>query len=252
MKKQIAVLLCCSLATPVPTALASNPVSMNPRIEVGYQDYELETKAQIFGTKAKDKYQINPAIIRLGLTAAWNRVYLDGYYQTTNNDSDTVDFAEFNYSEIIDGDRSEYTASLGYTVFDPFAIFLGYRHAKAKGSGTLGADYDFKSDAFFVGSTYSWQVSDTGVLSFNIAYADVYDADQNLDSSLVTVDLSGDGNGLKTGVSWRGALSDKLSFSLAADWYKYDYDLDSTTNTSQSADVEETEITYRIGLVYAF
>jgi hypothetical protein len=137
---------------------------------------------------------------------------------------------------------------------DSIAVFGGYRDAETKGSGSFNSKYKLTEDGYFLGGSYRLALTDTGGLTFSLGYAwlDV-DLDETL-ASFVLPAIKGDGDGAKAEVVWRDFFNDHWGYSVSANYYEYDFDLDEMggVKTEKSLDLEETETTFNLGLFYVF
>ena len=251
-KKRSAKLLSCVIGGLISfPALSADAYTVIPRIETGLLDYDSNFETP--GAQS-NQFQLFHVALRVGVTVAWDEFYIDGYFQSANDDSDSISMSTpFGpYFERYNGDRSECTVSFGYSGLGPVSVFAGYRKGEADSSGNLGSTYEFNSDAVFVGGSYSWRIEDKGVLSVNLAYANLYDANLKQSLPFISFNYTGDGNGLKSGVSWNGRLTDDLGYSFVVDQHRYKYDNLEDTAINSRMNMKETEINFRIGLAYAF
>jgi hypothetical protein len=239
------------------TAWAQTGISWVPYVETGVGDYSLSFKGQVPlapGTfyDANNKFYFDFMSIKLGLAAVYGDFSANVYYITTNKDSDDQDFPGLDFPTVTwEGDRTAVSGTLAYSVFDGGSLFCGYRESETKGSGSYQSDYTFKHDGFFAGASYQFTVTDSGGLTLSAGYSWL---DMSLKERLFGAEVpsaDGDGSGLKVGVTWRDFLNEKLGYTISAEYFKYEYDLDIEGGPG-TPKMEEEESALSIGLFYVF
>ena len=252
------------LATPLLFATCFSPVvadaeiTIIPRAEVGYNSYQLEFDGEIptpTGNGVQiinisNSFNMNLASLRLGGSLAWNKLYMDAYYQGTTDASDTQTYPILNVTEKWTGSREEYNFTLGYSIIDGGSVFGGYRFSETTADGSIASDYSFEHEGYFIGASYGWLLTDTGALSINAAYAWL---DVTLNENLLGFPLKadGDGTGVKLGVKWNDRINKEVGYSISVDWFNYDYDI-TTVGSGAQASMKEKEATIRLGIDYRF
>ena len=232
---------------------ASSDFAITPRVEVGPLNYNLEFSGAlpVAGgqiVNLSNTFNADVYALRLGLTGSWRNIYVDAYYQQTTEGDDVQTLAQFGYIEKWQGDIEESNYTIGYSFLGGAAVFAGYRDLQLTADGNLGSEYQFEHDGYFMGASYAWPLTDRGALSFTLGYAWL---DADLDETLVGIHVpgSGDGDGFKIGVGWRSYINDVVGYSVNADYYEYEYDIENA-NLGIDAEMTEKQAAIRIGLFY--
>lgn len=242
-------------------ALAAD-FSFTPRAGIGMMNYDFEWKNT---SNQSVLYEVSDTLIlgTVGATASAGIVYVDAYMQKTNEGDNDVNWpvGSMNYKY----DITDLSMTLGVNVWKNLSVYAGWKDHETSfdGSGDLSAQDTFESDGFFGGLAFGL-VFDPGVLSVNLAYADLngdYQTGQTIPGwgqrSWRAQDVSA--NGFTVGAGWRGFIGELLSYSLQADWYKYTFD-DFSTEYSQNggaygpatftSEIEEEALTFRAMIAY--
>jgi hypothetical protein len=105
----------------------------------------------------------------------------------------------------------------------------------------------FEEKGYFVGCTYGWLVSDSGVIFVNLAYAWL---DGNRTQKTITgyeeagvpINLNGNGDakGLSYGVNWSSRFTDRISYSVGLEVKQYEFDNIKDVNPDEKA-IDEIE-----------
>ena len=227
-----------------------------PYVEAGLGDYQLDFDGAFllpFGeevVEAQNTFDFNAGTIKLGLVGAYGDFSANLHYRKTGESTDvqvTANAPSIKWT----GDREEVSLALGYSLSPALAVFGGYRQSEASGTGTLNSSYSFDHDGFFVGGSYTLDLTATGALSFSLGYAWL---DAELAESLPGIVLpktDGDGSGAKIGASWRDMFNDRWGYSVNAEYFSYDYDVSGARDEIElEADVEERETLFTLGLFY--
>lgn len=245
----------CSLAS------AEADLAVVPYVEAGYSHYTLEFRGNIAlpnGTSVpgNNKFIFDSPVAKAGLAAAYGDFSGNIYYRDSGESNDIQDFPELPGVPSVkwDGERNDYGISVAYTFMDSFAVFGGYRDAETKGSGSFNSKFKLEEDGYFLGGSYRLALTDTGGLTFSLGYAWL---DLKLNETLRTFvipEIKGDGDGAKVEVVWRDFFNDHWGYSVSANYYEYDFDLDEVggMRAQESTDLEETETTLNVGLFYVF
>ncbi|MBZ9613431.1 hypothetical protein [Rheinheimera maricola] len=238
------------------STVCAEDVAIIPRAEAGFSSYSLKFDGIVPLDASGNALQVssqlgdNVFIYRGGLTIAYADFYLDILGSVSSDFSDIQLIPEFDALEKWTGDREEINITVGYQLFESGSVFAGYRSGELKADGQLNSNFAFKSDGFYVGANYGIPVTDTGVISFNIAYAllDASLSETLFGSMLPSAD--GDGNGLKYGVAWQAFLSDTVRYSISIDQYRYQTDL--ASNAGIDVKMTEKESAIRLGVSRVF
>ena len=248
--------------------------SLVPRLGVGVMDYSLDVPTRsitINGTPVtvnEFKFDAELKFISIGATVLKDRFYVDVYGQISDNDnsagtneivrdSNFVDFVE--EQEL--NRREDYSITFGYRVVDFANIYAGYRIGKTSfGRGTLGTNFDFDEEGFFIGGSLLWPISDVGVIAVNLAVAEL-DSDIDIDVTFEGSPLppesfsdkaSSSTTGISYGISWNSRLTDKLSYAISFDGHNYKFKDPNGDNSEFTGDVDEEIFTLRASLSYEF
>ena len=231
-------------------AHAETNVVVVPRVEVVQIEFSGGYSGDIGGIRFDQGYNISMQALRAGVSVALGSFYFDGYYQASNKGSDRLLIGPTNYK--YESDRNEGVLALGYRLTEEAALFAGWRSSEADARASQGSAIDIDTDAYFFGGSVNFPVLEKSAVSFNAAYIYINSVDYKAKNRDIpaTFKLDGDGNGWKVGVSWAGVLTDKLRYTIGADYYSYDWDADNSSGDNIQGD--EDELFLRLGLSYAF
>lgn len=242
------------LSLPTP-AHADTGVSAVPYAQVGIVDYALSFDGVLPEPTPGGGFQLVPTSntfsftltqFKAGLAVTYGDFYANVAAAVTTEGSD-VQVTSSLESIKWNGENTEYSLALGYNVTEAISVFGGYRDSETSGDGTNNSAYTFTHDGFFLGGSYYVSVTPTGGLTFALGYAWL---DATLDERFLGLKLpegSGDGAGAKIGLSWRDLLSERWGYSVAVDYFDYDYDISAM---GIEADMEEKQAVASIGLFY--
>lgn len=199
-------------------------LAFTPRLTTGYMDYKLETPSPLPGIVPSQQFKISAALIGAGGTLSWNRLYLDAYGQISSNASDDLNLPTLNYNEKFDGNVTYYSLAAGIAITDNFSIYVGYLYNNLDSSGNRGAESSFTADGYFLGASYGWVIQDLGVLTLNLAVADLDGSNRfKVPGLLIDYDSTSDAQGLSYGISWRSTINKNWGYSIALDGYQYNF-----------------------------
>ena len=269
----------------VPQTVLGLDLGIQPRFKTGVQYYEYQQDA--FQSPARDPRGIFPNMqssfeykdwlpyVGGGLTLFVDRFFIDfdvqhafdGEDQTNTTQQNFLEgggggpFSTFSTGTVLNQntvndtrfDRTEWAISAGFTVFDDFVLFAGYKHAETNfntnlsgtisglqastsaplpfltGTFTGNLEQRFKYDGPFVGASYNWRVNHgflDGTLAFNFAAAfmdgtvDLKFRDVVAKTQIgvtVPIDLQNIGNNQGRG-TFTGLRGDSTGYSFGVAW----------------------------------
>ena len=217
------------------------------------------------------KFDVTFKILGVGATFFKNGYYFDLALQKSLEEEDSFTLNDpglpgGSFNENFKGDREDSSMTLGRKILDNRgAIYIGYKTGKSEADGNQGQHLSFEEDGFFIGANYSWVIPDSGVISVNLAFADLdgeltedvtnpaFESPAVLDVPL-DINASSDAQGLSYGISWSSRLSNSLSYTIGIDARSYTFDniVDSNPATITSAEFEETFISTSASLFFLF
>ena len=245
-----------------PQSCLAEEINFIPRVWIGLTDHQFEQSprkgALPDGSDFPEvKFDATFLMAGIGLTSAYNRFYLDFSYQDSSEEKDS--FSGSNFYEKFKGERRDYSTTLGMKILDnQGSLYVGYKNGKTSGKGNKGTHLTFEEYGFFIGANYGWIIADSGLLAFNIAYADL---DGHLKETPGPVyppglgmDADSETTGLSYGISWTGRITEKLGYSIALDTQNYDFKnlKDNSTSKPLPKKIEETLHTGKISIFYRF
>jgi len=246
----------------IPQILPADELRFIPRTWLGISDYSFKQAprkgAMPDGSDFPEvKFDATLLIAGIGLTSVYDRFFLDLSYQDSSEETDT--FAGADYFEKFEGDRRDYSTTLGMKILDyRGTVYIGYKNGKTSGRGKAGTRLTFEEDGFFIGASYGWVIENAGFLAINVAYADL---DGNLKEvpgprypSGLHMDADNEATGLSYGISWNGKISEKISYSINLDANDYEFNnlKDSSATRALPDKVEESIYTGKISISYRF
>lgn len=261
LKKLLLLIFILSMPI-IPQSSLATEINFIPRVWVGLSDYEFKQSPRSNtlpdGSDFPEiKFNATFLMAGIGLTGTYDRFYLDFSYQDSSEEKDS--FSGANFYEKFKGDRRDYSTTLGMKILDnQGSLYVGYKNGKTSGKGNKGTHLTFKEYGFFIGANYGWIIADSGLLAFNIAYADL---DGNLKETPGSVyppglgmDADSETTGLSYGISWTSRITEKLGYSIALDTQNYDFNhlKDHSTNKPLPKKIEETLHTGKISIFYRF
>ena len=216
-------------------------------------------------------FEVTFRMLGVGGTFVKNGYYFDVSYQKSLKEEDSFTLEDPAlpggvFTETFRGDREDYALTFGRKLLENrLGLYGGYKAGTSEASGNQGQELLFEEAGFFVGANYGWPIGKKGVLSVNLAYADL-DADLIEDvnnpafasPAVLAIPLdtvaSSDAQGLSYGLSWSSRLTQKLSYSLALDAKKYNFDkvTDTNPNAIPSDEFEEEFVGVTVSLFYLF
>jgi hypothetical protein len=244
MKKTIITTLLslpCFLITG--NALAVVDVSFIPRAGIGYTYYSFEWGEHKPTDPESTLVDVDVNLLTgtLGGTFTVDNFYFDAYLQKSTTGSDEYQLANRNTPHDWDVDIFDYSLTMGYNVWRSLAVYGGWKghQTDLDGSriGETWQDYEFNSEGWFTGLSYGIPIGENNLLSFNAAYAwleadmkghQIFSAETDTGWPAGTnrefkAD-NGDATGITLGASWKGYLTDALSYTASVDWYAYNYE----------------------------
>ena len=253
--------------------LAAEAMKFIPRASVGIASYDFVQSARPGalgdtginnGDFPEVKFNVTFKILGVGGTFIKDGYYFDASFQDSFDEEDTFTFEEAAFTETFKGDRQDYAFTFGKKILNNRAgVYLGYKVGKSQADGDQGEKLSFEEDGFFIGGNYGWPIAGKGVLSVNLAYADL-DGDLKEDvtnpglTSLpvppLSMDASSDAQGLSYGVSWSSRFTQKLSYSVALDGREYTFDnvKDKNPDVIPSDEFKEEFLGATFSLFYLF
>jgi len=252
---------CCLSITMIPEILLADDLRFIPRTWIGIADYSFDQAprkgALPDGSDFPEvKFDAALLVVGVGLTTTYDHFFLDLSYQDSSEEEDS--FSDAGYYEKFTGDRRDYATTLGMKILDyKGTIYIGYKNGKTSGRGQSGTQLTFKEDGFFIGSSYGWIISDIGLLSVNIAYADL---DGNLKEepgpgypSGLGMDADSEASGSSYGILWSSHLFNDIGYTLSIDANSYEFDhIKENSTTSLPDKIEEELITAKFSISYRF
>ncbi|HOW76092.1 MAG TPA: hypothetical protein P5102_13095 [Candidatus Competibacteraceae bacterium] len=251
MKNSNRFMIALAIACTSPVVNAEDLV-FSPRLTTGYMNYQLKQPA--FDIFPAASFEANAPVIGVGTTLYWNRLYLDVYGQISAEASDTSSIPILGYEEEFTGDRRDFSLALGYSITDNLSFYAGYKYGKTDTSGSIGGQAKFKEDGYFLGASYGWVIQDKGVISLNIAVA-------NLDGDLgyltpaigFASNQTSETQGLSYGISWKSTFDKNWGYTIALDGYQYKFkDLVDERLGAVPGEISEDMLTARVSISYLF
>ncbi len=242
--------LAASLISLFSLPAVASEMSFTPRASISFASYDFsqsERPNALAPTTINNndfpevKFDVTFKILGVGGTFFKDGYYLDLLFQKSLDEEDSFTLEDpllpgGSFSETFEGDREDSSITFGKKVLDNRAgIYLGYKAGKSQASGNQGQDLSFKEKGFFIGSNYSWPVRDKGVLSINVAFADL-DGDLKEDVSNpafaspavlaapLDIDATSNAKGLSYGISWSARINESLSYSIGIDSKSYTFE----------------------------
>lgn len=250
-------------------AMAGESVSFFPRATVGVSEYSLVQSARrdLLGpgmSFPELEFSVLFKVLGVGGTVAYDRYYMDLYFQGSTKESDEFKIAPGQpggpYNETFKGDREDRSLTFGVRGLDnKGAAYLGYKYGKSAGKGSLGSILDFETTGYFVGVNYGWVIANKGVLSANVAYAILAGDVVNkpgpgpFRQPGVAINAESEGAGVSYGFSWNSSFTDHLGYSVGLDANSYTFDNAKDDNARVlPKEYKEEFITAKFTLSYSF
>jgi hypothetical protein len=260
--------------------LFADELKFIPRASLGVVSYDFTQSARPnalapTGINNNEFPEVNFAVtfkmLGVGGTFLKNGYYFDVSYQKSLEEEDSFTLEDPAlpggvFTETFKGDREDYSVTFGKKLLENrLGLYAGYKAGTSQATGDQGQVLSFEEDGLFIGVNYGWQIGDKGVLSVNLAYADLEgDLKEDVNNPAfaspevlavpLDTDASSDAQGLSYGLSWSSRLTQKLSYSVALDAKKYTFDKveDVNPNTIPSDEFEEEFIGVTFSVFYLF
>ncbi len=281
--KIIATFLSCMAAASSLTLFSlpvqASSVSFTPRASISLAQYKFAQSARpgalaptgIHGNDFPEvTFNVTFKILGVGGTFFKDGYYLDLLWQKSGNEQDSFTLQDpllpQPFVETFSGDRHDFSVTLGKKVLDNRgSVYIGYKTGKSEASGNQGQSLLFEEKGIFVGANYAWKVSDSSLLSLNLAYASLSgDLTEKVTNPAfaspavlthpLDINASSDAQGVSYGVSWSSRLTDTVSFSLALDSKNYTFNNIKDRNPAviTSDKFEEKFLTTTLSLYFLF
>jgi hypothetical protein len=282
----------------IPPLVEAQNFMVLPRVTTGIMHYEYKSGVEGQTSIVQDKVKLDEELpfLGVGATLVYDRFAVDAYYQITNtmdiddNGTFPVGISEVSYTRNTELERQDFAVSLGYSLNNSWSLSFGYKYGDTTydwtdreqdgNGGNIGTalkENNFVAKGPFLGVGYNltlWK----GILAFNVAAA-LLDGEittnrshQQGDSSEVKLlsrerkeQVTANAMGLTLGVNWIQPITERLSYSILLQGFKYDFEanrgvfrdsLISNRNHEilnlDAFDVEETLYSINLSLVYRF
>jgi len=252
--------ICFLILFPVvtPNVYASNWAAL-PRVAAGVGIYELSVPSINLGegqTIPADNFKASFYVYGIGITAVIDNYFIDTFVQRSSKDSDFKAVPELGYIEEFKASREDFSLSVGSNIWKTLRVFVGFKDGITDSKGNLDSISTFSESGYYMGGSYSWQLSQNGLLSLNAALAD-------LDGELVfkapnlggvNLEVISSAIGASLGVAWSTVLFKSLGMriSIDANYYKFKDNIDITSGRNNDGDVVEKLVFGRLNLTYKF
>jgi hypothetical protein len=233
-----------------------------PRVTAGIMDYKYKLGGVGETSLIQDRRELNELLpfLGVGATLVYDKWAVDAYYQTTN----TMDInTEGDFSARIGKEsqkvfferdtelkRQDFALTVGYSLLRNWSLSFGYKYGDTSYDwtdheldgkdgnevGTATKNNNFVAKGPFIGIGYNlplWK----GVLAFNVAAAlldgeittsrkhEPGDSDKmKLFNRDRTELVKASATGFTLGVNWNQPITERLSYSILLQGFKYDFD----------------------------
>jgi hypothetical protein len=281
-----------------PTGAIADAVFV-PSVAFQYKQLEFDQKyetttAALLGHKANFKQGL--PTVNMQLTTIIDRFYIAFKYEDTMQDVRTeVDETQSavesaggfgHYLNTGLGDKTEITRSdisltLGMKIAQNANMFAGYMKGETElipesfcepGCTTIhNLQYEhsltgnrpykqkYEEEGFYVGTSYSWPVSDVGTLSLSLAYAvmdGLYEDNYNAIGPGFDFKFEGDSKGTSLGLTWSAPINESTGYFIDLRRQQYDMSADPTKNIASwstvTVETKETLLGLTAGLQWYF
>lgn len=242
------------------TSDADNGWIFAPRAEIGHIEYSgdfsgvfflpLGPSGSLVMVPFSNGYTTSFRALRLGVTVAKGRGYVDVYSQTSDKSGDSLLLAGVVDDSV--SKREELVMVAGYRIYGPTNLFVGFRESNSHTDTSSGNTVEIDSDAYFLGVSVTQPISDKASIGANGAYVAIDRVSYAFQSPAFPgrINLMGDGSGWKVGVNYRAVLLKQLNLMVGADYYNYNWD--ATDTSANRIEGDEGELSLRIGVTYLF
>lgn len=184
----------------------------------------------------------------VGVTGTYQRFYLD-IVAEKNLKPSQESTTNLLFTNTVDFDREDLSASFGYSINESLSAFTGYKYGRTTitarhPSPFAGERISLQGQGAFIGAGGGWQVRDWGFLSFSAAYARL-SADYD---DLVVHRSHGNATGTSLGLKWKAQLTKQWYYDLAILRHDYYYQHFSRIDTN----ISEQILSFRLGMGYRF
>ncbi|MFZ0258290.1 MAG: hypothetical protein WAN46_22260 [Gammaproteobacteria bacterium] len=234
-----------------------------------------------FGPSSKVSFSDVMPFVGGGATLFIERFFIDAYAQAAfdGEDQDTLQRVPSIFNNDFENrqisrkwDRQEYSFSAGYALTDSFALFAGYRFSRTDfedrttvfdiGSQETSVEdisLDYEQDGPFIGGSYQVPVNQgkylDGSIGLNLGIAFVDGKIKQTLNGEGLEDITGDTVGVTLGLAWKGRITNRWSYLIGVDGYRFEFEADQTVSDPgdiQGADFSETVVRGTFGLSYLF
>ncbi len=233
-----------------------------PRVSAGLTSYELSIPKIEIGsgpnqTLPSREFSASVFVYGVGITTVKNNYFVDVFIQRSTSDKTTGAIPEVGYIEEFDATRSDFSLSVGTSVWKMLKVFVGYKNGSTDAEGDLGSTTSFYETGYYIGTSYSWLVTDNGFLSVNAAIADLDGELVFRVPALADLDLKilSEAIGASAGIAWSTILTKSLGLRISVDANYYQFDTGVDTKLGKlpdHGDVIEKIIMGRMNLTYKF
>ena len=260
----------------LPASAQAKDWRLVPNIGFQYRNLSFdETLTFPNGEKQKGDLDVNLPMASLGLTFIYSRFYAalkyeDSFETYTDSDVPGTEFAETGDKVDTAVTRTDWSFTVGGTVWRTLNVFAGYLNGETELSPTPAFrdclnctdNYDanfawfmdntarrtyrqtYREDGWYLGLSYGWSIAQKGTLALSGAYAfmdgryeDNYFPEDNLD-----FDYEGDSQGYSLALTWSAPLTEHLGYYFDLRRQAYDFDGKDKSGNYSGYKVKTTEV----------
>lgn len=261
----------------VPLSVYSDGLAITPRTTLSVSSYKFTqserpnalTPTGINGNDFPEvDFDVTFKILGLGTTFSKEEYYLDLLVQKSLEEEDDFTLIDplipgGQFTETFTGDREDLTIAIGKKVFESRgSVYLGYKYGRSQAEGNQGQELSFEENGIFIGSNYSWPVTNSSVITLNLALAKLdgelrEDVNHPFFTSLnppLDINATSDTQGLSYGISWSSRISETLSYSIGLESKVYSFEniRDVNPNVISSDQFKEEFLSTNFSLYYMF
>lgn len=238
MKRRASILsiLFCSLSAPV----AAEEIFIIPNAFISQRNFQYSVGSGGVSGIIQS--------LGVGLTGTYQRFYMDVTVEKNLRPSQEST-TNLLFTDTVDFEREDLSASVGYGINESVSIFTGYKYGRTTISARapspfVGETISLQGRGGFIGAGGGWQVKDWGFLSFSAAYARL-GADYD---DLVVHRTHGSATGTSLGVKWKAQLTKQWYYDVSV--LRHDYYYQHFNRISSN--ISEQILSFRLGIGYRF